>query len=465
METLAQTLALPTAKQTNFADMVERAFTKAPGLTGYKGTYESVIEAQFTRISASNITKRETLKRLLLHLYNKTCYTIIKTPDYLDVLANMSAFGGKMVRDIESWEKKGFVAEDQLTSLIQHCFAKYPVPQFLEPAFAGDKLLYMVWYVQLGAGKSVMELSSFPVVFTKKMAHYFRLTPPEYKVEQAIRRAQALGYGATIENAEAIAWSVLSAGFENEAFWDKVIKFIAKVKQAIPLDELQIVLYFLKQLRENQPDLTMKGRTWEALLRQAQEWNIEMNRRKHVEGHIEWSRAAISNYSVTKDGVTYAIIQLVNSEELYVEGYEMSHCVADYDQDCATGEIAIFSLRKYAEKKAMERIATIEVDLIVKEVTQAKGKYNEDTADEADKLIKEWADKEGLSIAYYPEYYEAPVPQQAQHQANPRPVDLDNYRYVPPRYRQDTKITENELILILNLLLLIASVICRGKSM
>lgn len=443
METLAQTLALPTAKQTNFADMVERAFKKAPGLTGYKGTYESVIEAQFTRISAGNYTKRENLKRLLIHLYNQTCYTIIKTPDYLDVLTNMSAFGGKMVRDIESWEKKGFVAEDQLTSLIQHCFAKYPVPQFLEPAFAGDKLQYMVWYVQLGAGKSVMELSGFPVVFTKKMAHYFRLTPPEYKVEQAIRRAQALGYGATIENAEAIAWSVLSAGFENEAFWDKVIKFIAKVKQAIPLNELQIVLYYLKQLRENQPNLTMKGRTWDALLRQAEEWNAEMNRRSHFENYLEWKPADIGNFTTKINNVSYAIVQLVNSEELYTEGYDMSHCVAEYDQDCAGGESAIFSLRKYAENTVMERIATIEVDLIVKEVTQAKGKYNEYTTDEADKLIKEWADKEGLSIEYDSGCYQA--------QANPRPVDLENYRYVPPRYREEG--VELDLVYAIKLLI------------
>src|SRR5690606_39338635 len=107
------------------------------------------------------------------------------------------------------------------------------VPEFMEHVFSTGSKVQMLWYIQLGRGDSVQQLSGFPVSFTKAMAHEFRLTPAGYTVEKAIRRAQALGYGATAKRAEAIAWSLLSENFEDEVFQTALVKYFAGVKEDI----------------------------------------------------------------------------------------------------------------------------------------------------------------------------------------------------------------------------------------
>ncbi|WP_294734684.1 PcfJ domain-containing protein [uncultured Flavobacterium sp.] len=261
----------------------------------------------------------------------------------------------------------------------------------------------MYWYIQLGRGDSVLALSGFPVKFRNSMAHAFRLTPPICTVAQAIRRAQALGYGATPERASLITWSALTDGFENEMFWKKVILFIAQVKEEMGLDKLQVVLEYLESLRVEQPEMNMKGRTWKALLSQAEVWKIEKARRLEAKGYMEWKCADIIDFYKQEENVIYKTVQLTSSEALYEEGYEMHHCVADYTDDCAVGDAAIFSLREYKTddpQANFTRIATIDVCLQTNEITEAKGKYNEMPDQKTDDLIKEWAETAKLTVAY-----------------------------------------------------------------
>ena len=55
----------------------------------------------------------------------------------------------------------------------------------------------MLWYMQVGSGKSIKQLSQMPVKLTSKMAHEFRNAPAFLATNEALRFAQALGYGAT----------------------------------------------------------------------------------------------------------------------------------------------------------------------------------------------------------------------------------------------------------------------------
>ncbi|QYJ68976.1 PcfJ domain-containing protein [Flavobacterium litorale] len=401
--------------KTAFAKMVERAYTTPPLLQGNKGTLASVITSHFAQMSLqNNVWKRDTFRALLLQLHAEGCFTLLKNPGFIAVLANISAFGNKTVRDIQGWKKETAVPEAQLASLIRYSFAKYPVPEFLEHVFNTDKKVHMYWYIQLGRGDSVLALSGFPVSYTSSMAHWFRLTPPTYTVPQAIRRAQALGYGATTERAEVIAWSVLANGFENEVFWAKVVQFVAKVKEEVSLDKLQVVLEHLEALRVQQPDINMKGRTWDALLRQAEMWKAEMVKRNDAAGYMQWKPAEITDFYKAEGNVVYRTVQLTSSEALYEEGYEMNHCIAEFTDDCALGEAAIFSLRAYnsnATDTDFRRILTIEVCLKTNDILEAKGKYNEMPTQEEDKLVKEWAAKEKLTFSceYYDGFYEPPT--------------------------------------------------------
>ena len=323
----------------------------------------------------------------------------------------------------------------------------------------------MYWYVQLGRGESVLALSGFPVTFTNKMAHAFRLTPPSYTVPQAIRRAQALGYGATDKRADVIAWSALADSFEHEDFRSAVLRFVVKAEEDVTLDKLQVVLEYLETLRAQQPDMNMKGRTWDALVRQAEEWHAEMAKRREAEGYLQWDSADIADFYKEEDEVAYCIVQLTNSEHLYEEGYEMSHCVADYTHDCADGSTSIFSLRKYVVgTDGFERMATIEVYPESKLIAEAKGKYNEMPTEAVDKLIREWAAKENLTPDYdYDDGYYEPVPPQPAQQPvhQPAPYNYEQ-RYVPPGLRNESSSGDEIPWYYIKIILWIALVILRN---
>lgn len=404
METTAVTRAIATA--TGFAAMVERASVQQSGLCWNDGSVESMLRERFARMSErNNLWQRETFARLLLHSYSEGCYTVLRNPSFLDVLANISAFGNKMMREPETWTKTSFVAEDQLASLVRHCFAKYEVPAFMENVFAGGSRIHMLWYVQLGRGDSVQQLCGFPVQFTNRMAHEFRHTPDSYSVAQAIRRAQALGYGATKETADALAWSVWSQNFDAEEFRATAIQFIAQTAEPVAFDVLWQVLVYLDAMHRAQPGYSMRGRTWAALTRQAAEWHRDRALKAAAEGYMEWDNGMLRDFSIEKELAIFRIVQLTNSEGLYEEGEAMGHCVAEYAYDCMEGDSAIFSLRKYAGgTEGFERLATIEVAPQSRTVVQAKAHANMPVCKISVAVIREWAVAEGLAVDYEDEY-------------------------------------------------------------
>lgn len=389
----------------SFEALVERLYHEQPTLQGYEGTLESVIRTHFAQMSAQSHTwKRDTFRELLLLMHAKKCYAVLRNPAFIEVLANISAFGNKMVRPANNWVKDSLTAEGQLASLIRHCFAKFEVPEFMEYVFAEGNKVHMHWYIQLGRGDSVQQLSAFPVTFTKTMAHEFRQTPRHFTVHQAIRRAQALGYGATIQTAEAIAWSATLEEIGNPTFRSAVIQFIAKVKETVAFDTLQQVVDYLVHMYRQDSSFSLKGRTWAALSRQAAAYHIELAKRLAAESYSGWEPCAINDFEFKKGSAVIRIVQLTNSEALYDEGHEMAHCVAEYDEECAEGTIAIFSVRKFTKgTEGYETLATLEVQLAIYEVVQAKARFNAMISKEAHKHITQWAIKEKLSIDY--EFY------------------------------------------------------------
>ena len=389
----------------SYITMVEKAVLAAYGFKGSMDTIEGVITAHFSGMSLNRgAWQRETFKRLLLHLYTCRCYTLLKGPDYIQVLANVSAFGLKMVREIETWEKTGDTPEEQLESLIAHCFAHYEVPAFMVQVFGGESRIQMLWYIQLGRGCSVRQLSAFPVAFTGMMEYKFRETPVGYTLAQAIRKAQALGYGATGDMAETLAWTAWGSEFANESFRAEVVRFLARVREIVRFDVLADVLAYLDAAYEENPRYSMKGRTWRALVRQTAEWQRERARKLDAEDYREWDIATIRDYRAENGSVVYTIEQLKNSDALYNEGWEMSHCVAEYAWECEIGESAIFSLRKYSEENLYDILATIQVLLECKTIVQAKAAHNGTICDEAAMLIAQWAEAEQLIVDY--EYFE-----------------------------------------------------------
>ncbi len=405
MKTIVTTLTgtFATKPKSAFTKLVERLFAENVKSIGNQGTLASVIGTCFASMSQTqHIWKREAFRDLLLHLEAQGCYALLRETECINALANIATFGNKFVREITTWKKESVEVETQMSSIIRHCFAQYEVAEFLENIFYEENKIHMFWYVQLGRGESVLDLKGFPVTFTKKMAHEFTKIPAHYSMGKAIRYAQAKGYGASNDMAETLAWSFLTEHFENEEFWTKVVKFFAKY-EALPYDQVQEVLFYISNKFEENKSYSVKGRNWDTLLKQSNDWHVEYRKKLAALNRADWNPSGVNGFTKmvvnTVETITYDIIELTNSEALYDEGYEMSHCVAEYEYECAQGTSAIFSLRKkIAEETSI--LATIEVSLEYKAIVQAKAKYNEAISSEAETILFEWAKKEKLALDY-----------------------------------------------------------------
>ncbi len=365
-------------------------------------------------------------------MYSKKCFGVLRNPAYIDVLANISRFGNKAVNPVENWTKDSLTPDGQLASIIKHLFATYEVPKFMEHVFAEDNIVHMLWYIQLGRGDSVLNLCAFPARFTHKMAHEFRNTPGDvYTVEQAIRRAQALGYGATHRLAENIAWSANVAEIKDNAFRDKVIQFVAKQARGAQFAEIESVMGYVAEKRAEQTGFKLKGRTWIATLKAAREYEMEKAKRLAAEMGGDWKALPIANYEKAEGNNVYRIVQLLTSEELYEEGREMSHCVAEYDEDCAQGDTAIFSLRRFTNgKDSYETLATLEYRTDENAIVQAQARFNTYISAEAEEHILAWAKAIGMGIhCELHNVYEVPAP--APQDAQPMRLPPEMPRIVP----------------------------------
>lgn len=449
METLHITAA-PFAIR--FPAMVESLY-KDPNSTTKGNGIENAIAMQFAAMGTANSAfKRDMFRELLMVVFEKKCYGILRNPGYIEILGNIAAFGNKTVSPANTWVKDSLTAEGQLASLIRHLFARYEVPAFMEYVFAESSKIHMLWYIQLGRGDSVQDLCAFPAGFTKKMAHEFRNTPGALTVEQAIRRAQALGYGANPAIAESIAWSPCLDGITNAKFRAEVIGFIAKnAPEVANLAAIQLVAEYAAGALMDDENYTFKGRTWASVSRLAADYHLEMAKKRAAAAQFGWAPAAIGNYERAEREATYRIVQLTNSEALYEEGYEMSHCVADYVLDCEEGRSAIFSLRKFTEGVDWYiTLATLEVSPGAMELVQAKAVSNQEVSAEAEEHILAWANAQDIivtcdlygSYENAPEYVPAPAAQPALAVAEmpcivPRYDPEEAYRRRAPAERYD----------------------------
>jgi hypothetical protein len=473
METLRNTAA-PFAIR--FPALVERLY-KDPGNATKGNGIENAIAMQFAAMgTAGSAFKRNAFRNLLLVVFQKKCYGILRNPGYIEVLGNMAAFGNKTVNPANTWVKDSLTAEGQLASLIRHLFAKYEVPAFMEHVFAENNKIHMLWYIQLGRGDSVHNLCGFPAVFTKKMAHAFRETPATLNMEQAIRRAQALGYGANAAVAEAIAWSASLEEITHAGFKAQVISFIAKnAPEVANVAAIQLVVEYAAEMQRADAAYSFKGRTWASVSRLAAEYHVEMAKRLAAEACNGWVPAAIGNYEATDGATTVTITQLTDSGALYNEGEAMSHCVADYEHECAQGHSAIFSLRAFAQGVEVHAIrATLQVFLETTELVQAKAICNQDVSAEAETHILAWAQAEGIAVAcelhdnYGPhEYVPPPAPgplQQVPNLANLRRIVQRPARAERQVYYDGPSRDEIMLVVRIALLLIKLIIAARGCS-
>ncbi|MEO1033848.1 MAG: PcfJ domain-containing protein [Bacteroidota bacterium] len=441
-------------RQGAYLALVERIYNEDNKPTRYNGSMESMLREFFSKTSKKKyVWKRRTFKNLLVHMYNQKCYALLRKYNYVTVLHNVSAFGNLIVRDIEQWENVYSTEEEQLNALLRHCFTLYDTPKFLEPAFYGSEKKYMLWYVQLGRGKSVKSLANMPVVLTSRMAHAFRNAPAFLSVNEALRYAQAVGFGASTKVAKFIALSRLSIIREHqETFWASVVQFFSK-EDDLNVSELDGIVDYLTHKHREDSSFSMKNRTYGALLNQSQEWHRLVYQQERGQRYA-WNTSGIKPLYVEEvvdnKTIVYKTEELLNSDALFDEGQAMQHCVSEYDDDCEEGRCSIFSLRQEVEGEPIKRLVTLEIELPSYEIVQAKAKCNQEPDSKSMELISHWINNSQVRRKAEIEHGQPYRPQQRVEQ----PVHARAYEV-----RQNSVFSRDSVYiiwLIIKLLLLIA---------
>ncbi len=338
------------------------------------------------------------LKDVLLYL-NKNA-ALVSDEDLVHAVFNMVKFRIYWQNNIFNWRPCSKNGTSQMHELADYLFCRYDVPKFLYKAFFETKnRLFINWFIHLGTGRKVKEMKDIPIPFTQKMGHYFTQAPIKFTIAEALRWAQVRGLGGDEKLADRITASWLGyKPFSDEFFWQTFM--LAVINGGMfNAAKLTALIDYVRECRRENVNYHLKGRNLQSLLRQSDQWHNRFNRSKH--NSLCWKPCGIDNMRIIKKPETIVLEELTESKTLADEGRTMKHCVASYAFYCAKGRSAIFSMRKYSGEVLLDTLATIEVNLSVRKIVQAKGKMNKPVSEEVRKYMLNWAEVNVLAVSQY----------------------------------------------------------------
>jgi hypothetical protein len=150
-----------------------------------------------------------------------------------------------------------------------------------------------------------------------------------------------------------------------------------------------------------QPNLSMRARTAEALLKQVDSWHGNLSKSSDAQKYF-FKKSGIPEYK-QKTGEDkqdiWRIRELLSGAELIKEGRKMQHCVASYTRACAAGTCSIWAM-EYVSSNGIQSPQTIEVSRL-KQIVQCRGKRNAYPTKSELNIIKKWGQTVGLSLSPY----------------------------------------------------------------
>jgi len=343
--------------------------------------------------------------------------------DYLTALVHISEFNWMWQRNPDEWKPATKNRERQLSALLRYLFAKYEVPLFMDhpwkvDADNADTANQREWFINIGAGENIRTQRGLPIPMTKKMAHYFLQAPKDVTINEAIRWGQVVALGGDARVARGVLGTLMGRGFVNDNFWATVIKFFIDnpfldVHHYGPIcDYINHKKYTgrrrvwqgdeLVTIGPDQPNLTMKRRDPQALLDQVERWHAELNRSRYRQDDYTWDSCGINGYDSKnkKTGKAWVIVELLSTNELRSEGQQMGHCVGSYGYACKDGRTAIFAAsHREDEYCSLKKELTIEVDVVNRQILQARKKFNKAPTEKDFEVMEKWAHKEKLTIS------------------------------------------------------------------
>lgn len=352
----------------------------------------------FSKISSkSKINDRIILKDVLIYLNRYS--SLVLSEEFIQAIFNMVLYRAYWWKDIFEWKPVSKNSSKQMNELAFYLFCQYPVPEFMYKAFFEKKeTLYVIWFMHIGTGKKIKDLTRMPIPFTQKMGHYLLQSPSKFNIQEALRWAQVRGLGGDNRLAERFAYSWLgNKHYADEGFWEAFIRLVVSGGM-FNHDKLTELIDYVRESKTENMNYSLKGRTLQSLTRQSDEWH---KKEILVKGAQTWSTCGIDGFKIEKKEEVIALEELLGSKLLANEGRDMKHCVGSYVSYCRMGRSAIFSMRKYSSGVLKETMATIEVNLASKRVVQAKAKLNAKISVESKKHLEIWARNQGLIVSPY----------------------------------------------------------------
>jgi hypothetical protein len=344
-----------------------------------------------------------------------------EAPRFADALLALSAHWRDWLRPLDEWVPPSAEAAVQFGSLARHLLARHDVPQFLDAAWYEGPTVEGVrqqnWFRLVGSGQSIRDAPDLPLALTRSMTHHFLHTPPGFDVMSAFRRAWVLGLGGTEDLARALLATRLCTDFAGTDFWETVLRWLTEHPNVSPARCGPLIEYIHNQrfvptvpvpfvpghprFVPAQPNLCMKGRTPESLLRAVGEWQRQQLRARYPAS--SWKPSGLPPLvTVVPDAVgvshTYAITELISVAELDEEGKALNHCVGGYAGACRSGEVSIWSLTVRDAFGRFERLLTLEVRTFRREIVQARGRYNRLPHPEEVPVLARWAAAGGPAL-------------------------------------------------------------------
>lgn len=328
----------------------------------------------------------------------------------------------RVAEHVESWQRplwewcapaaSPFV---QVRSLVNHLFAKYPVPGFMTKVWFLDEASddwQRELFVHLGRGRSVRAVA-MRIPMTKAMARHFMTAPDDLSVPQAVRWSQVLALGGGEALARVVVGTCLRNFMDDEDFWATVVRFVVRnwpmsrgeVEEIVRfvyqqrVEPAYAVLGFGADRRPLQPNFSLRGRTLRSLRRHMDGWRertlLELT--GYGPERKRWEGSDIGALRYVEDGREWTIEEVLSDRELRIEGRTMKHCVAQYIPYCARGWTSIWSM-KVTDGERRRRVLTIEVNPRTKTVRQALGRRNAapDAASRA--VLVRWVRQEQLKL-------------------------------------------------------------------
>jgi hypothetical protein len=365
------------------------------------------------------------LRRLVLSCFAPTDFFRGREADqFAGALLALSAHAGHWIREPEDWAPRSHNTYRQFHALVRHLVARYDVPTFMNTAWleglTPQGAVHQRWFIHVAQGQNIRTAAGLPIPLTKKQAHLYLQAPDDFDVLTAFRWAQVIDLGGSERLVRSLLATRIGTDFAHDEFWVSVFRWLVAQPMLDPVHHGPIIDYLRHhrfeasvpnpnahlpgqpRLVPAQPNLTMKGRTAETLLRSVTVWHRGLGRERAGK-ETGWPPSGIIPFRLeegkdhTRRG--FAITELLSSSELLEEGRAMGHCVGTYARSCTRGHVSIWTLRVTDAWGQETRLLTLEVWNQSRQIVQARGKFNRMASPKELAILGRWADTGGPTLS------------------------------------------------------------------